>query len=85
MTDPSESVAAALKVAWSPGLLSDDQAEHLAQAALGALDTFDGLVWMAQRLLDHRYPSDVFVGTSGDPGVAFVVRLRETLEALQHA
>ena len=44
--------------------------------------SFDGLVRIAQALLDASYPPDIFTGESGDPGPLFVARLRQALAAL---
>lgn len=40
---------------------------------------------LAQRLLDLRYPADVFDGSSGASGPMFVVRLREAIEEVKSA
>lgn len=45
---------------------------------------FDHLVAMAKRILDLKYPADIFDGSSGDLGPDFVVRLRATIEELEH-
>lgn len=44
--------------------------------------SFNGLVDVARRMLAETYPPDIFVGggTDTDPGVAFVVALREALD-----
>jgi hypothetical protein len=43
---------------------------------------WDTLVWLGRRYLAEFYPPDIFDGSSGDPGPAYVVALREALARL---
>ena len=45
--------------------------------------SFDDLVAMVKRILDERYPADVFTGESGDLGLRFVVALREMIRDIE--
>jgi hypothetical protein len=46
-------------------------------------DSFQALVAMIHRILTAHYPADIFVSRDhADPGVRFVVRLREALAEL---
>ena len=87
-----ENVARVLAEHWGYGYVfeqDDDSTNYtpdywrdLARQALAPLDSFDGLVWAAQSLLDARYPADVFTGESGESGPGFVAKLREALACI---
>ena len=44
---------------------------------------FYALMAMAKRILDERYPADIFTGESGDLGPRFVVALREMIADIE--
>ena len=46
---------------------------------LASRNDWDAVVMIGQAILDHTYPASVFNGSSGDPGPAYIVALRETL------
>jgi hypothetical protein len=43
---------------------------------------FRDLLNIAQRILDEKYPEDVFAGTSPDVGVVFIVQFRKLVKNL---
>jgi hypothetical protein len=60
-----------------------DPEQRLELIALLAKDrTWDAVVVVGRALLDHYYPADIFDGSSGDAGPAYVVALREALGRL---
>jgi len=89
MTDITERLRAACPSArdyteetYNKLLLSEaaDEIERLEN--INAWD-FYALMAMAKRILDERYPADVFTGESGDLGPRFVVALREMIADIE--
>ena len=58
-----------------------DAEQRLELIALLAEDMgWDAIILVGQALLDEYYPAHIFNGSSGDPGPAYVVALRNALE-----
>jgi hypothetical protein len=86
MTD----IAERLRMAAANSRLSRGDEDRMYEAAneielLRSIDawSFDDLVAMAKRILDERYPADIFTGVSGDLGPRFVVALREMIAEIE--
>ena len=57
-----------------------------ASSALLAQDrAWDAVVAVGRTLLDHYYPADVFDGSSGDTGPAYVAALRAALARIDES
>lgn len=60
---------------------ADDRLDLIALLATG--EDWKAIVRIGQTILDYAYPEDIFNGSSGDPGPAYIVALRNALQNIQ--